>query len=90
MAVFKAVYSAPGHESFTATHKVASEPASSETTTAAKTAHLAALRNAVKDAQDEINKELTARMVLDVKEGDASAAAAKEEENYGEEMVEED
>ncbi|EPE07742.1 hypothetical protein F503_00464 [Ophiostoma piceae UAMH 11346] len=92
--LFKAVYSAPGHESFTATHEVASEPASasasSEITTAAKTAHLAALRKAVKGAQDEINKELTARMVLDVKDGEAAAAAAKEEENYGEEMVEED
>lgn len=88
MVVLKAVYSAPNHESFTASLDVAST--STTPSTADKTAHLVALRKAVKDAQDEINKQLTARMVLDVKEGEAAAALTKEELNYGEEMVEEE
>ncbi|OAQ99152.1 hypothetical protein LLEC1_02401 [Akanthomyces lecanii] len=60
-----------------------------------KTSYLAALRTAVADAQATINKELTARMEEDNKARDASADAAavddaKEEENYGEEVQEEE
>ena len=62
-----------------------------------KTAYLQSLRSAVLYTQEQINKELTARM----EEDNAKAAAAggnskaalndaKEEENYGEEMQEDD
>ncbi|RKU43945.1 hypothetical protein DL546_002788 [Coniochaeta pulveracea] len=48
---------------------------------------------AVAEVQNEVNRELTARMEED-KARDASAKAgvddAKEEENYGEEVVEEE
>lgn len=53
-----------------------------------KTTYLAALRAYVADTQSTINKELTERMEQD-KARDA-ATEAKEEENYGEEVVEEE
>ena len=66
-----------------------------------KTQHLVALRGAVADAQDRINRELTARMDEDRARGEAAAAAGgggakagvnedKEEENYGEEVQDEE
>ncbi|KAH7158879.1 hypothetical protein DER46DRAFT_662865 [Fusarium sp. MPI-SDFR-AT-0072] len=58
------------------------------TSTADKSSYLKALRASVADTQDTINKELTARMEQD-KARDA-AAEAKEEENYGEEVQEEE
>ncbi|KAH7149776.1 hypothetical protein B0J13DRAFT_620131 [Dactylonectria estremocensis] len=59
-----------------------------------KTSYLASLRSAVTEAQAQINKELTSRM----EEDNARAAAskngvvddAKEEENYGEEVQEDE
>lgn len=64
-----------------------------------RTSYLNALRKATTDLQDEINKELTARMEED-KARDAVAKTGatkqaevdedKEEENYGEEVQEED
>ncbi|CAI4219686.1 unnamed protein product [Parascedosporium putredinis] len=87
---FTATYSSPTSEPFTASHSVSAEihpehPGS----------YLAALRAAAASAQDDINRELTRRMDEDkAREAGAAAGAstdeAKEEENYGEEVVEED
>lgn len=56
---------------------------------AAKKAHLSALQLLVPKLQDEINVFLTERMAADKKaQGAISEQEAKEEENYGEEMVE--
>ena len=60
-----------------------------------KSKYLGSLRAAVVETQEKINKELTARMEED-KARDATGPKvadvdeAKEEENYGEEVVEED
>ncbi|KAJ9152286.1 hypothetical protein NKR19_g4571 [Coniochaeta hoffmannii] len=60
-----------------------------------RTSYLANLRAAVVDTQEKINKELTARMEED-KARDATGPKladvdeAKEEENYGEEVVEDE
>ncbi|PWY90646.1 Gon7-domain-containing protein [Aspergillus heteromorphus CBS 117.55] len=59
--------------------------------TANKTAHLAELRARVPDLQNEINVFLTARMEDDKKAaGQTDEKESREEENYGEEVVEED
>ena len=66
-------------------------PSSTEDTAATKAAHLAALRSQLPKLQDEINVYLTARMEEDKKsQGQLSEKEAKEEENYGEEVVEDD
>ncbi|KAM3536334.1 hypothetical protein MY4038_000492 [Beauveria bassiana] len=81
-----ASYTSPTNEAFAITTPLPSSSSSD------KTSRLSALRDAIADAQDTINKELTARMEED-KARDASAAAvddAKEEENYGEEVQEGD
>lgn len=95
--VLKAAYSAPNHESFVASQELSTAPVSSAmtttTSTADKTAYLAALRSAVTAVQDTVNKELTARMVIDAQaaqQSAADAAAEKEEQNYGEEVMEEE
>lgn len=83
-----ATYASPTNDAFTTSVPL---PAATSTT-AEKTTYLAALREAVTKTQADINKELTARMEED-KARDTSAAAAddaKDEENYGEEVVEED
>ncbi|CAG8976432.1 hypothetical protein HYALB_00012650 [Hymenoscyphus albidus] len=82
-----ATYSSPINPSFTHTQTLPSP--------AEKTAYLAALRKATAEMQDTINKELTTRMEDDKKlaEGATSGTKideAKEEDNYGEEVVEED
>ncbi|KAJ6179039.1 EKC/KEOPS complex subunit Gon7 [Penicillium mononematosum] len=60
-------------------------------TLAAKQAHLSALQSLVPKLQDQINVFLTERMEEDKKvQGQLSAQEAKEEENYGEEVVEDD
>lgn len=65
-------------------------PATSSTT-ADKTQYLQSLREALTSTQAEINKELTHRMEEDNgRAGGKSAADAKEEENYGEEVVEDE
>ncbi|KAJ5225729.1 hypothetical protein N7468_006954 [Penicillium chermesinum] len=57
----------------------------------AKQAHLTALQTLVPKLQDEINVFLTARMEEDSKsQGQISEKEAKEEENYGEEVVEDE
>ena len=73
-------------------------PAPASSSVPDKTQYLGSLRDAISSVQDEINKELTARMEEDKKREAASgnAGTAKgvnevaEEENYGEEVVEED
>ncbi|KAF7545344.1 hypothetical protein G7Z17_g9241 [Cylindrodendrum hubeiense] len=87
-----ASYASPESEPFTF---ASSLPAlQSPASVADKTSYLAALRASVTDAQAQINKELTARMEED-KARDAATKNgiiddAKEEENYGEEIVEDE
>ena len=71
-----------------------SSPSSPETVKA-KVAYLSELRHLVPRLQDEINVFLTERMEEDKKSAEAQGSQqlekeAKEEENYGEEVVEED
>ena len=91
-----ATYTSSSNAPFTASQTLTS-PADS-TTVVSKIAHLAELRQAVLSVQDRVNRELTARM----EEDNAKAAPegtskrkkgvddAKEEENYGEEVQEEE
>ena len=79
-------YSSPESEPFKVSHQL---PAISSTaSTTDKASFLEALRASIADTQATINQELTTRMEQD-KARDA-AAEAKEEENYGEEVVEEE
>lgn len=78
---------------FTITTAIAAPTSPSQTPLEQKTAYLRSLRAAVLGAQEEINKELTQRMEEDNARaggGGASGKDAREEENYGEEMIEED
>lgn len=84
-----AKYASPTNEAFDVDTPLPSASGSD------KTSYLAALRTAVIDAQATINRELTARMEEDNKARDVGAGAAavddaKEEENYGEEVQEEE
>ncbi|KAH8903994.1 Gon7 family protein [Coniochaeta sp. PMI_546] len=90
--VFSATYKSETNEPFSFSQSFpAPDPADVEQ----KTNYLANLRAAVVGTQEKINKELTARMEED-KARDATGAKipdvdeAKEEENYGEEVVEEE
>ncbi|KAJ5765354.1 hypothetical protein N7520_004913 [Penicillium odoratum] len=85
MANLQAVYTAPdATKSFQ--HGI---PASSDP--AAKHIHLTALQSLVPKLQDEINVYLTARMEEDKKaQGQTSEKESKEEENYGEEVIDDD
>ncbi|KAM0236025.1 hypothetical protein ACHAPO_005248 [Fusarium lateritium] len=79
-------YTSPESEPFKVSQTL---PAISSTaSTTDKASYLKALRASIADTQSTINQELTARMEQD-KARDA-AAEAKEEENYGEEVVEEE
>lgn len=51
--------------------------------------YLLSLRSAVAKLQDDVNRELTARMEED-KAREGKADEVREEENYGEEVVEEE
>lgn len=84
MANLQAVYTAPD-TSKAFEHVI---PTTDGTFTA-KQAHLSALQAQVPKLQDEINTFLTQRMEEDKKAGQTSAQEAKEEANYGEEVVEE-
>lgn len=77
---------------FTITTAIAAPTPSSQTPLEQKTAYLRSLRAAVLSAQEEINKELTQRMEEDNARAGGGAAGkdTREEENYGEEMVEEE
>ncbi|KAF5001433.1 hypothetical protein ACHAPU_001772 [Fusarium lateritium] len=79
-------YASPESEPFKVSHTL---PAiTSSASTADKSSYLKALRASIADTQATINQELTARMEQD-KARDA-AVEAKEEENYGEEVQEEE
>lgn len=86
----QAVYTAPdATKSFQ--HAIPMTSVTASDPLAAKLAHLRALQSLVPKLQDEVNVYLTARMEEDKKaQGQASEKEAKEEENYGEEVVEDD
>lgn len=91
----RATYTSPTNAPFT--HTASLPPHPQPTATAAKTAYLAALRQAAAQMQEVINRELTARMEEDHKragEGKDGKGGGRdekrEEENYGEEVVEEE
>ncbi|RAL08567.1 uncharacterized protein BO97DRAFT_353665 [Aspergillus homomorphus CBS 101889] len=96
----RAVYSAPQQQSRTFEQPIAaplpsSAGSSSSDNVKAKVTYLAELRKQVPTLQNEINVFLTEKMEEDKKAADAqgrqlSEKEAKEEENYGEEVVEED
>ncbi|KAF7163571.1 hypothetical protein CNMCM5623_008420 [Aspergillus felis] len=94
--VLRAVYEAPQPSTRTFEYQLSSPIASpSAENTKVKVAYLSELRSLVPKLQEEINVFLTERMEEDKKEAEAqgrqlSAKEAKEEENYGEEVVEED
>ncbi|KAF9785657.1 hypothetical protein IL306_004997 [Fusarium sp. DS 682] len=82
-------YTSPASEPFKVSHTLpAISSTASTASTADKSSYLKALRASVADTQATINQELTARMEQD-KARDA-VAEAKEEENYGEEVQEEE
>ncbi|KAM0335203.1 hypothetical protein ACHAQA_000245 [Verticillium albo-atrum] len=91
-----AQYSHPTDTLFTAK---ASTAAPSSTSTAEKSAYLARLRDLVTTVQADVNTHLTQKMEEDKQRAAAEGTAprgknaaddAKEEENYGEELPEED
>lgn len=93
--ILSATYQSPTNESFTHTTHLPSPPTTNSTD---RTSYLAALRKATAEMQETINKELTSRMEED-KAREAAATGntkskvvdeAKEEDNYGEEVVEEE
>jgi hypothetical protein len=90
--VFSATYESPSNEHFSFSQSFQAPDAQN---VGQRTSYLASLRAAVVDTQEKVNKELTARMEED-KARDASGLKiadvdeAKEEENYGEEVVEEE
>ncbi|OOF94881.1 hypothetical protein ASPCADRAFT_6554 [Aspergillus carbonarius ITEM 5010] len=91
-----AIYSSP-QQTHTFEHTIASPLPSTDAPSAvpAKVTYLAELRKLVPTIQNDINVFLTERMEEDKKAAEAQGQAvsdkeAKEEENYGEEVVEED
>ncbi|KAH8811558.1 hypothetical protein F5884DRAFT_749928 [Xylogone sp. PMI_703] len=98
--ILSASYQSPTSAAFTHIEKLPAPPSESPKD---RTAYLAALRGAVGELQGKINKELTSRMEEDKAREAAGQKAptgaagkgavideAKEEDNYGEEVVEED
>lgn len=86
----RADYSSP-QEKKTFAHKLPSIPL--EPTTKEKTNYLSGLRASVVKLQDEVNTFLTAKMEEDKIIASSSAGKVdekKEEENYGEEVVDEE
>jgi hypothetical protein len=92
-----ATYKSPDNQDFAITKDIPTPPSDS---VQGKTTYLEALRKAVTETQEQINKELTTRMEEDKARGAAAAGEIvaanlgtdedKEEENYGEEVQEED
>lgn len=90
--IVSATYQSPNNEPFTWREEV--------TLPSDKTAYLGALREATAKMQEQINAELTARMEDDkIRESNGTNGTsktggvvdeAKEEDNYGEEVAEED
>lgn len=96
--ILSATYSSPSNGKFEHVHKL---PTPTSDKVSDRTSYLGALRKATVAMQERINKELTARMEEDkVREtGNANGSKvnnggvideAKEEDNYGEEVVEEE
>lgn len=95
--VVSATYQSPNNAPFSSTHKLAAPLTSA---TSERVTYLASLRKATAELQETINKELTQRMEEDKMQAAAKAVTAggrngvvdeaKEEQNYGEEVVEED
>lgn len=92
-----ATYDSPTNAAFSYRHQL---PAPATSDTADRVAYLGALRKAATELQERINAELTQRMEED-KARDATGMAdkgmknivvdeGKEEENYGEEVVEDE
>ncbi|KAG6006016.1 hypothetical protein E4U21_007442 [Claviceps maximensis] len=94
-SLLTATYTSPDNDPFTIAKSIDALPPSAPTED--KTTYLEALRNAVSETQQQINRELTARMDEDAARGSATKRQAgqlrtdedKEEENYGEEVQEE-
>ena len=93
--LLSATYTSPANQPFAHTQKLPTPPSDAPTD---RTAYLGALRTAAVTMQEQINKELTQRMEED-KAQEAEGASktkakgvdeAKEEDNYGEEVPEED
>ncbi|GAB0131983.1 hypothetical protein EsDP_00000434 [Epichloe bromicola] len=89
-----AAYTSPDNEDFTVTKSLDTPPSASGQD---KAAYLGAVRKAVTETQEQINRELTSRMEEDKTRDSGAGLAAtlgvdedKEEENYGEEVQEED
>ncbi|KAH7407299.1 hypothetical protein BKA64DRAFT_705709 [Cadophora sp. MPI-SDFR-AT-0126] len=95
-----ATYTSPTNAPFTHSTPLPSLSSTNSTSaTAQKTQYLAALRQATSQMQEVINKELTARMEEDNKRAAEGVNGkdkvkgvdeSKEEENYGEEVVDEE
>jgi hypothetical protein len=89
--VLQSSYQSPTNAAFTHAQNI---PAPRSETVEEKTTYLSALRLATTEMQARVNEELTARMEEDkAQEGGAAKGKvdeAKEEDNYGEEVVEED
>lgn len=89
-----ASYKSPDNPSFGVNEPLPTLPATAASVDE-KTKYLNSLREAITSAQDQINTELTQRMEDDKARLAAGAPGnkiddAKEEENYGEEVPEED
>lgn len=96
--LLSATYASPTNAPFIHTQKIPTPPS---TGISDRTAYLGALRKATTAMQEQINKELTARMEEDravaaagtngsSKENEKAVDESKEENNYGEEVAEED
>jgi len=88
--VLLAAYSAPFNEPKTFTHSL--PPHSNDPPTSERTSYLTELRKSVTTVQDQINVFLTRKMEEDIQKAGVAEAVddAKEEENYGEEVVDGD
>lgn len=88
-----ATYASPTNETFNISKTL---PANPQTDSVAdKVSYLSALREAVTQTQQDVNKELTARMEEDkardaAKGTTTTANDEKDEENYGEEVQEDE
>lgn len=91
--LLSATYTSPTNAPFTHEKKLPAPPTAK---TIDRTAYLSALRKATAEMQEVINRELTSRMEEDKTREAATNGKAKvvddikEEDNYGEEVVEED
>jgi len=85
--------STSGNEPFSATRALSAPLAAGEDgAVESRTKYLRDLRAAAAEVQDQVNKELTARMEEDNRRAGAGTGAddTKEEENYGEEVQEDE